>query len=84
MGTRARSEHILVGIGNLVLNGALIVDPSAVGAPAFFAVGLDVVVAELTDLEGSVSDGPDRIRRERSPDRAADSRGEYKASRMRT
>jgi carbonic anhydrase/acetyltransferase-like protein (isoleucine patch superfamily) len=46
-----RLGNVLIGIGHLVLNGALIVDASAVRAPALFAMGLDVVVAELTDLE---------------------------------
>ena len=64
--TRARRDHILVGIRNLVLDGALIIDPSTVGAPAFLTMGFDIVVAKLTNLAGRVSGGPDR---EPSPDR---------------
>jgi hypothetical protein len=49
--TGQRLKNVLIGIGHLVLNGALIINPSAVWAPALFAMSLDVVVAELTDLE---------------------------------
>jgi hypothetical protein len=44
---------ILVCIGHLVLNSAFIVNTSAVGTSAFFAMSFDVVITKLTDLNGS-------------------------------
>ena len=46
----AKAGYILVRIGNLILYGAVIVGASAVGTPAFFAVGFYVVVTELANL----------------------------------
>lgn len=43
--------HSLVDVGDAVLDRAVIVDPTAVGTTALFAVRLDVVVAELADLD---------------------------------
>lgn len=46
-------RNVLICVGDLVLDGAFIVRTSAVGASAFVAVCLDVVVAELANLENA-------------------------------
>lgn len=46
----AKESYVLVCIRDLILYGAIIVRASAVGAPAFFAVGFDIVVTELANL----------------------------------
>lgn len=46
-------QNVLICVGDLVLYGAFIVGTSAVGASAFLAVCLDVVVAELANLENT-------------------------------
>jgi hypothetical protein len=45
----------LLRIRYLVLNRAVIVGTAAVRASALFAVGFDIVVAELANLENTVS-----------------------------
>lgn len=47
---RGKMKHVLVRIRHLVLYSALVIDTPAVGASALLAMGLDIVVAELTDL----------------------------------
>lgn len=44
-------EYSLVCIRNLVLYGAFVVNASAVGTFALLAVGFDIVIAELANLD---------------------------------
>lgn len=43
-------SNILVYIGHFVLYSAFIVNTSAVGTSAFFAMSFDIVITKLTDL----------------------------------
>ena len=47
---RNSEGNLLVCVGDLVLYGTIIIRSSAVRASAFFAMGFDIIIAELADL----------------------------------
>ena len=59
---RFPEHHVLIGIGHLVLDGTFIIGASAVRTPAFFAVGFDIVVAKLANLQSPRQNSPNRVR----------------------